>query len=192
MSDMFKFGWLPDGRTEGRYEYPDVWVRETTDRLDRLAIAPRTGYVELLDKLAFALQEPFWLLYVLVVPRGGSEQGRYQSEDSFTFVQLKQFLTEYSSFLEKDGRHNLWIRPVSGEGLLVYDRHNIIYAYGPLDRFIPVLQSAGLTESRDQFLHYESPHVHCYHPEFDRDEEQMLSRHRWAISPLRPGDENPD
>jgi hypothetical protein len=192
MSDIFKFGWLPDGHTEERYEYPDVWLRETTDGLDRLAIAPHTRYIELLDELAFSLQEPFWLLYVLVVPRGSSEPGRYQSENSFTFVQLKQFLSEYSSFLEKDGRHNLWIRPASGEGLLVYDRHNIIYAYGPLDGFIRILNSFELTESKEQFLRYESPHVHRYHSEFDRDEEQILSQYKWTRSSLRPGDENPD
>jgi hypothetical protein len=74
--------------------------------------------------------------------------------------------------------------------MLVYDRHNVIYAYGPLDRFIAVLNSAGLTESKQ--VHFPSPHAHHYHPEFDADEKRILRTEEWTISPLRPGDENPD
>jgi hypothetical protein len=192
MSELYKFGWLPDGQNELPYEYPDVWVRESDDRMDRLAIAPRSGYVELLEELAKTLGEPFLLLYVLVVSRGKAEPGRYQSEYSFGLDQLHQFLHEYSDFFENDARHNLWIRSVSGEGLLVYDRHNIIYAYGPRDKFITVLGTKGLTETRDQFLHYASPHVHHYHPEFDVYQDRLLSEIKWIASPLRPGDENPE
>ena len=83
MDDLYKFGWLPNGQEEEPYQYPDVWVRESSDRMDRLAIAPRSGYVNLLADLASVLEEPFLLLYVLVVPRGQAEPGRYQpSTDS--------------------------------------------------------------------------------------------------------------
>lgn len=192
MDDLYKFGWLPNGQEEEPYQYPDVWVRESSDRMDRLAIAPRSGYVNLLADLASVLEEPFLLLYVLVVPRGQAEPGRYQSEYSFSLVQLEQFLSGYSPFFENDARHNLWIRPTSSEGLLVYDRHNIVYAYGPVEKFIGVLNRKCLTESKDQFLRYESPHVHHYHPEFDAYQDRLLTEEQWSISPLRPGDENPD
>jgi len=155
---------------------------------DRLVIAPRSDYAQLLARLAERLEPPFLLLYVLVVPRGGGEPGRYQSDYSFSLPQLQHFLSDYSEFLEKDARHNLWVR--SDEGLLVYDRHNVIYAYGPLERFVAVLESAGLTESNE--VRFPSPHAHHYDPKFDADEKRILHNEDWTISPLRPGDENPD
>jgi hypothetical protein len=82
--------------------------------------------VELIHKLTNQLTEPFLLLYVLVVPRGKSEPVRYQSEPVNT-EELDRFLHRYQDFLEGDARHNLWIRS-SDDGMLVFDRHNIIYA----------------------------------------------------------------
>jgi hypothetical protein len=191
VSDLYKFGWMPSGQDDEPYEYANVWVHETTDRIDRLSIATRSAYVSLLQELAFCIEEPFWLLYVLVVPRGGGEAGRYLSEQTFSFAQLRNFLSEFSAYLQSDGRHNLWIRSASGDGLLVYDRHNIIYAYGPLDQYIQVLRTAGLAQSDDQSLHFASPHSHHYHAEFDESESRLLSEYTWEVSPLRPGDENP-
>jgi hypothetical protein len=192
MSDLYKLGRVPDDLNDGlsdeRFEYPNIWARETTSGPDRLAIAPRSGYAQLLGKLCENIAPPFLLLYVLAIPRGGGEPGRYQSNYSFSLSQLQQFLSGYSEFLEKDARHNLWVR--SDEGMLVYDRHNVIYAYGPLERFVAVLQSAGLTESNE--VRFPSPHAHYYHPDFDSDEKRILHDEEWTISPLRPGDENPD
>jgi hypothetical protein len=136
------------------------------------------------------MDEPFLLLYVLVVPRGEGEPGRYQSEFSYNAIQLKEFLTSYSEFFEQDARQNLWIRPTSDSGLLVYDRHNLIYAYGPLERFVEALTSSGLFESED--IRLPSPHAHNYHEEFDSHAKRLLMEGSWLTSSLRPGDENPD
>jgi hypothetical protein len=106
--------------------------------------------------------------------------------------QLQQFLAVYSDFFENDARHNLWIRSASGEGLLVYDRHNVIYAYGPLERFVATLTSAGLAESKDTRLHFRSQHAHHYHADFDSYEDRILHQEEWSLTPLQPGDENPD
>lgn len=161
MSDLYKLGRVPDDLTDElsdeRFEYPNIWARETTSGPDRFVIAPRSGYAELIGKLAGCLEPPFLLLYVLAIPRGGGEPGRYQSNYSFSQPQLVQFLSEYSEFLEKDARHNLWVRSASDEGMLVYDRHNVIYAYGPLERFVAVLESVGLTESSE--VRFPSPHA---------------------------------
>jgi len=126
---VHKFGWFPDRTSDEPYEYPNIWTREKTSGPDRLIIAPRSNYVELIHKLTNQLTEPFLLLYVLVVPRGKSEPGRYQSEP-VNAEELNRFLHRYKDFLEGDARHNLWIRS-SDDGMLVFDRHNIIYAYGP-------------------------------------------------------------
>jgi hypothetical protein len=189
MSDLYKFGWFPNGKTDERYEYPGIWANEKTIGTDRLVIAPRTNQVRLLQDLAGYVQEPFLLLYVLAIPRGGGDAGRYQSKDSFTLTQLKQFLESYADFLERDGRHSLWIRS-SDEQTLVYDQHNVIYACGALAQLIPTLQSIGLVES-DQ-VRSPKPHAHHYHAEFDSDEHRLLHEKKWIVSPLRPGDENPD
>ncbi len=184
---MYKFGWLPDGQNEELYEYANIWAREKTSGPDRLVIAPRAHYTQLLQTLTECIEEPFQLLYVLVVSRG-SEPGRYQGEYSFTRVQLQEFLTSHSSFFEQDARHDLWIRSESRDGLLVYDRHNVIYAYGPLDRFIPALTSNGLVESEE--VRFPSPHTHHYHAEFDIEEKRLLQSEQWIVSPLQTGDEN--
>jgi hypothetical protein len=187
---MHKFGWLPDEKDEELYEYANIWAREKTSGPDRLVIAPRAHYTQLLQTLTECIHEPFQLLYVLVVPHGGEPVGRYQSEYSFIRTQLQEFLTSYSNFFEQDARHNLWIRSESGGGLLVYDRHNVIYAYGPLDRFIPALTSSGLAESEE--VRFPSPHTHHYHAEFDIQEKRLLQSEQWIISPLRTSDENPE
>jgi hypothetical protein len=143
VSDRYKFGWLPNGETEERYEHANNWAREKTMGPDRLVIAPRVHYIDLLQKLAACLQEPFLLLYVLVVPRGEGEPRRYQTEFSYSAIQLQKFLNSYRDFVEQDARQNLWIRSTSDSGLLVYDRHNLIYVYGLLERFIGALKSSG-------------------------------------------------
>jgi hypothetical protein len=187
MRDLYKFGWLPDGKNEERFEYANNWAREKTSGPDRLVIAPRVQYIDLLQKLATCLQEPFLLLYILVVPRGEGAPGRYQSEFPLTSSQLQEFLTSYSEFFEQDARHNLWIRSRFDDGLLVYDRHNLIYAYGPLERFIKILRSSGLSESEDVYMRL--PHAHHYHEAFDSDAKRLHTNESWIISPLRQGDE---
>jgi hypothetical protein len=189
MTDLYKFGWLPDGTNIERYQYPNAWAREKTTGQDRLVIAPTTLYVEILKTLTACMQGPYLLLYVLVVPRAKGEAGRYESEFSFTLEQVEKFLDDHAASLENDARHNLWIRSTSGNELLVYDRHNVIYAYGPLEQFIAALASRGLTESEQ--IRFPSPHAHQYHPEFDLDQQHILQNESWVVSPLRPTDETP-
>ena len=189
MSKLYKFGWLPDGKTDEPYEYPGIWAKEKATGPDRLVIAPRTHQANLLHIIAECMQEPFLLLYVLAIPRGGGKAGRYQSSHSFTFAQLKKFLESYADFFQQDGRHNLWIRS-SDEQTLVYDRHNVIYAYGAQAQLIPILETSGIIESHQ--VRFPVPHSHHYHAEFVSEETRLLNGQEWIISSLRPGDENPD
>jgi hypothetical protein len=184
---LHKFGWFPDGVHDEPYEYPNTWTREKTSGPDRLIIAPRSNHIGLISKLAGQLDTPLLLLYVLVVPRGGSEPGRYQSE-SLDREELNSFLSRYSSFLEGDARHNLWIRSSDG-GMLIFDRHNVLYAYGPLESFTSTLAACGMTQVGD--IRFPVPHSHHYHPKHDDLERQILRERAWINSPLRDGDENP-
>ena len=122
------------------------------------------------------------------MPRGGGEAGRYESKNSFTLDQLGFFLYDYAELLEKDARNSIWIQ--SQSGLLVYDLHNVIYAYGPLEKFQMVLRSSGLSEANE--IRFPSPHVHRYRFQFDDDQARILREGEWVHSPLRPGDENPN
>jgi hypothetical protein len=188
MQNLYKFGYLAADGNELPYQYPNVWARERTTGPDRFVIAPHDHYIRLLLELAECLEEPLYLLYILTVPRGGGEAGRYESKKSFTFDQLQSFLYEYVGLLEKDARNSIWIQ--SQSGLLVYDLHNVIYAYGPLEMFQAVLQTSGLSESSE--VRFPSPHVHRYHFQFDDDQSRIMREAEWIHSPLRPGDENPN
>jgi hypothetical protein len=188
MPELYKFGWLPDGEHEEPYEYLDVWAREKTSGPDRLVIAPRSHYIRLSLALAKCLEEPFTILYVLTLPRGGGEAGRYQSKDFFTFDEVEYFLYLHQELLEQDARNSIWI--YSETGLLVFDRHNVIYAYGPLDALQNTLLTSGLSEVSG--IRFPFPHVHRYHFQFDDDELRLLQEKEWIHSPLHPGDENPN
>lgn len=134
------------------------------------------------------MPEPFFLLYVLVVSRTDDEVGRYQSEPLDRHA-LQSFLKDREAFLENDARHNLWIRSAADGSMLVYDRHNVTYAYGDSERWRTKLDREGLTEVSQ--VRFPDPHSHHYHSEFDQEERRTLQERPWMLSPLRPGDENP-
>ena len=138
-------------------------------------------------RLTLALAAPFLLLYVLVVPRGQSEPGRYQSNE-LSRAELDALFERFGQFWDSDGRHNVWVRS-SNDGMLVYDRHNLIYAYGPLDRFESVLRARGYTITTPLSLDF--PHQHSYHQELDHLERELTTQFADNRSELREGDENP-
>ena len=151
---------------------------------DRLLIAPSGGHVELLIELSRCLGEPFGILYVLVVGRSGGKRrdirarGRWRRE-------AEDFLRGFSRFLESDGRHHLWISSVPDRATLVYDRHNILYAYGPLELYEQVLAARGM---RQGAVVFPAPHSHHYNAELDEEEDRMMSVWPWKEFPLSEQD----
>lgn len=173
--------WLP-------HDFGKVYAHEqTSSSSPRLRIAASFGGTALLRELTLALAEPFLLLYVLVVPRGRSEPGRYQS-DELSRAELDALLEQFGEFLDSDGRHNVWVRS-SDDGMLVYDRHNLIYAYGPSQSFESRLQDIGYHSTASLSLDF--VHEHSYHQEFDDLERVLTTRFANKRSELREGDENP-
>ena len=183
----FKFGHLTAEGADVEYHYPDVYDWERTTGPARLIIAPRTGHLELLRELAACWKEPSWVLYVLAIPRGAGEGGRYQCPEPLDPPALQAFLAEHREFLEGDGRHSLWVASIAGEGTVVYDRHNVLYAYGPLEAFEDILTKRGLRRAPVEFP---VPHSHHYHNHHDASEARLLQAANWIYSPLRPGDED--
>ena len=172
--------WLP-------HDFGKVYAHEQTSTQPRLRIAASFDGTAVLRELTLALAEPFLLLYVLVVPRGGSEAGRYQSGE-LSRVELDALFTRFTPFWDGDGRHNVWVRS-SDDGMLVYDRHNLIYAYGRRGDFESRLQALGYTST--SLLSLDFVHQHSYHQEFDHLERELTEQFADNRSELRDGDENP-
>jgi hypothetical protein len=77
-------------------------------------------------------------------------------------------------------------RPTRGDdATIVFDRHNLIFAYGPLELFEWELQLSGAREGEPAVLR---AHVHHYHADWDDAERGVLRRFEWRITPLRPSD----
>jgi hypothetical protein len=138
--------------------------------------------------LSRSLTEPYFLLYVLVIYRGGGKTGRYRS-DELSRAELDTLFARYGEFWDSDGRHSIWLRSDQDEATLVYHRHNLIYAYGPLERFELILESVGYANTPEVSLAFE--HQHCYYPEFDVLEQELTTKFADRKTDLQQGDENP-
>lgn len=185
--DPAKFCRLEGGR-QVRHRYGDVYLEEPCADSTRLVIGPSRGHVGLLINLSAELRgQPWYVLYVLLVPRLQKRQpGRYQSPPFDSHAELAKFLRSFRGFFEGDGRHHLWVGSSANDGLLVYDQHDVIFAYGPIERFRAVLDGLGYRCSKFWFP---APHTHSYFPENDEEEDRLMSKVDWTYFPLRPGDE---
>lgn len=165
--------------------YGSVYQVQRYPSYERVALATENSYIKLLIHLAAQIEPPFRVLWILTVPRCGSEPGRYCSTDIDSHEELSIFLYDYQEFFEGDGRHHLWIlHPDSGP--FVYDHHNVVYAYGNTGNAIHVAQQAGLVEGEIQIPPH---HSHSYNEEFDAEEDRLARHFDWTITPLRDGDE---
>ena len=182
-----KFGEVHDGLSVAWSAEPR-FARQVTGGVERLVIAPGVGHIALVRDLLDFLPEPFWVLYVLGVPRGsGSESaaGRYRSAQQHARAEVLALLDRFENFFSGDGRHNLWIAaPPAGQ--LVYDRHELIYAYGPIAEISSQLKTGGIAET--EMIRVPDPHSHHYHEEFDADERAILTRWVWTHSQLQEQD----
>jgi hypothetical protein len=95
-------------------------------------------------------------------------------------------MTDFRDFFEGDGRHHVWVGSGQNDGLLVYDQHNVIFAYGPLKQYKSILLSHGFRESKFWFP---APHTHSFVPRYDDEEERLMTEHQWKHFPLQEGDE---
>lgn len=182
---LIKFGVPDPPNLPVRYVYGDVFELSAEPR-EKLVIAPGGNHVSLLFELAGCWElKTFWLLYVLLLDRGEHRAGRYQSPD-VSSEELRAFLMQFGPFLEQDGRHAFWIGSTAGEGTLVYDQHDVIFAYGPLAAYREVLKRRGFVEQK---FSYPDPHVHWYHAALDPVGDQLFALWEWEHFPLQDGDD---
>jgi hypothetical protein len=166
------------------FEYGSVFTREEVGGRTRLRVGIDAAQDATVAALARGLRGSFQLLYVLHTTRTGAELARYESPD-LTADAVQRFLHQFGRFLCEDSRHDLWLRSHDDDATIVLDRHNLIYAYGPLELFERELRSSGAREGEPAVL---GAHVHHYYPAWDDTERQVLRCFEWRITPLRPSD----
>jgi hypothetical protein len=182
---MFRLGHLVEGEWE-EYSHPAHFERQmTTGNFQRLKVGVPAGDIDVLQNLMLCTEPPFYVLYVLIVPRGEGEAGRYQSP----LVERREvdaMLDRYKIYLRSDGRFHLWVHSQTSRATMVWDHHNIIYAYGPLDCYEKRLTATGFQNGP---LTIPVPHHHAFRRECDHDAEEMLSHFEWRYSELQSGDD---
>ncbi len=182
-----KFGTLDSQGEAVVHDYGNLYFRQPCGDGERLVIGPKSSQVKLLDELAatFATQR-YSILYVLLLAHAGRTPGRYQSPLIGSHEDLQLFIWTFQTFFEGDGRHHLWIASPDSSDLLVYDQHDVIFAYGDLDAFETVLKSH---QYQDKEFWFPSPHTHGYDPANAQAEDELLSFFEWQYFDLQPGDE---
>ena len=175
-----------DIESQEEWCWDNLYHRQTTDKVDRLLVGCRNKEIPIILELCRDMKGPFGILYVLLVSRLGYESGRYQSPRDMDYEELELFLYEHQEFFEQDGRHNLWVASMAGEGQFIFDKHNVIYAYGSIKGYIEKLN--GLTFKEDK-IEIPVPHTHNYHQEFDAEEEAVIKHWEWIHCPLEDDDD---
>jgi hypothetical protein len=182
----YKFGAVNSSGEESSFRYSDTWALGKTSGASRLKIAPSDEQVDLMQALSSVMNEPFGVLYVLVVPRAQGKAGRYQSSQPLSREALDLFLLNFREFLENDARHHLWIASVDKTASLIYDNHNVIHGYGPIDSFKTILNASGFYEVEK--VSFPAPHTHHYNAAFDQQEIKLLEYQPWTVFPLQDSD----
>lgn len=179
----YKLSYRRDGEWIECNRAPVFTVDRFGDGAERLVVGVPNGS-DIFRLLAQRLSPPYDLLYVLHTSRGEGEEGRYQSPPLGS-EGFADFCNRFAAFLSGDARHDLWLRSEADQATLVWDRHNLLYVYGPLERLRKWLVEAGFASGGTDadFLH-----MHHYRAEFDRDAAALLDVLDWTFSPLRPED----
>lgn len=184
---MSKFGSLDADGNSIDHDYSNRYFRQPCGNAQRLVIGASQDNVKLLDQLAKAFTtQRFYVLYVLLVSHAGRKPGRYQLPLIENHEDLQLFLWTFQNFFEGDGRHHVWIGSPDSNDLLVYDQHEVIFAYGDLDNFESILVENGFSVAEFWFP---CPHVHSYDPANANAEDELMAYWYWQYFPLQAGDE---
>lgn len=176
---MYRLGHLVNGEWVAHSHQPVFEAR------DRIVAGVPGGDPSVFEHLVECLEPPYHLLYVLHTSRGEAPLGRYQSP-ALSSAQVKSFLSQFGLFLSGDARFDLWAYSPSEQATLVWDRHNQLFGYGPVDKFSSKLLALGFTHG---YPSIPVPHEHNYHSELDGLAKEVLAAFKWSHSPLQPADE---
>jgi hypothetical protein len=173
---MYRLGHVVENQWVA-YNHPPVF--ELTDRI--IAGVPG-GDPSIFIRMVECLEPPYYLLYVLHIPTGEGLPGRYQSP-AISLNEVRNFLSHFAPYFAGDGRFDLWAHSPSDKATVVWDRHNRMFCYGPLERYAEKLVSMGFGAGHPTIP---APHEHCYR--FHIAAQEILGAFNWSYSPLRPED----
>jgi hypothetical protein len=182
---MYKLGHQVEGDWVRFAQPPRYRAPAGDEDLQRLEIGVPESDPRIFLELARTLAGPFFLLYVLHTPRGEAEAGRYQSP-RVELDEVEAFVERFGPLLRADSRFDLWLHSPADHATLVWDRHDRLFAYGPLGRYATALRAMGLVEGN---VGVPAPHQHHYHAGLDAMARELIARYDWRYSPLQPGDE---
>jgi hypothetical protein len=173
------------GGTYREHSFPAHFREEIAGTVPRIHAGLPAGGLEPFELLVSQIEAPLLLLYVLHTPRGEASSGRYQSEE-ISHREFTLLVRRFAAFLCSDSRFDLWVHSPSEGATVVLDRHNQLFAYGPLERLSNALRGIGYEQGD---ITVDFPHIHQYMPEFDGDSKELLSTIAWSRTDLRPEDE---
>ena len=177
---------LSELNSEEDFQYGNVFTVESGNGWSRLKIGPNGNYIQLLDHLSEKWSTPeYYLLYVSLVSHTGKNPGRYESP-ILSKDDLDVFLYSHKDFLEKFGGQHLWIGHPENNDLLIYDQHNVIFAYGNIVGYKDVLTVEKFSEGS---FSIPCPHSHSYEPSLTLHEGDLFAHFNWVYSELRDGDD---
>lgn len=181
---MFKLGSFADGEWRA-HSHPPVFsvVQTAGGRPKVLATAPGSDPL-VLEALSRLLTPPLFLLYILHTSRGEAEPGRYQSGE-MSGGEVRDFIRDHARLLSLDARFDLWVSSPSDEATIVWDRHDLIHGYGPIEHIVACLRGMGFHPGEPVIP---APHEHHYHPELDGLARSLLADRGWTHTPLREED----
>lgn len=182
---MYKLGSL-QGEQWQAHNYQRCFTLQNLEQSrSRLMATMGDDAVAIFEKVALKLTPPYGLLYVLHTPRGEGEEGRYQSP-WLKASELCRLLHKYESYFKTDSRFDIWIHSPADAATLVWDRHNLLYGYGPLDLYTTALTEEGYLPGD---VSLPDPHQHNYYDANDSEAVSLLDEVDWTRSDLRPEDE---
>ncbi|MCW5821286.1 MAG: hypothetical protein KIT34_00695 [Cyanobacteria bacterium TGS_CYA1] len=153
----------------------------------RVVFATKDGYINLIKECLRIMPEPFHVMYVLIRPMQGIPGGRYLSDEPFSRKEMDLFLNEYGSFFENDGRHHVYFISDDPETFLVYDHHNMIYAYGQQENFLNLLRNKNYSEEEPEV---KNPHYHGFNHNHVVDERNLIASRDWTRHDLTDMDDS--
>lgn len=180
---MFKLGSLR-GDDWVEHSHPPVFKVEEGSGGKVWATAPGGDPITF-ERLARCLTPPLMLLYVLHTPRGEGRPGRYQGPP-MSGDEFRAFISRFANYLQADGRFDLWVHSEHDAATVVWDRHNLIHAYGRRECMVEALRALGFGAGEPSI---DFAHQHHYRPSHDEDARELLACAPWRYSPLEPADE---
>ncbi|MHC4960119.1 MAG: hypothetical protein ACYTGN_17320 [Planctomycetota bacterium] len=142
--------------------------------------------IELMLEFLRHVDGPLVALYLLIENTGGRPPGRYQSPVPVSRRALRRFCERFADFLERDSRHAFWILDNRSEQRLIFDRHDLVFAYGRLDDFEKVLVARGYTPGEAKGLPIDHRPLDRW---LDQEEDRLMDWWPWIPAALYAGDE---